>query len=75
MHLGQYLTQMTRFDEAERELLEAERIVAASMGPHHTRTMWVVKRLADLYELWDKPERAAEYRARHAEIVRANSGE
>jgi len=47
-----------RFDEAERDLLEAYRI----FGDKHPRVEWVIERLCKLYEAWGRPEQAAEWR-------------
>lgn len=51
-----------RYERAEEELLAVYR-VTSSPNSEHPLNVTVVDRLVDLYEAWDKPEKAAEYRA------------
>ncbi|UCC32654.1 MAG: tetratricopeptide repeat protein [Phycisphaerales bacterium] len=62
-HLGDCLTKMQRYEEAEGVLLEAHRVLEPALGDSHDRTTKVVEFLAALYEAWDKPDKAAKYRA------------
>ncbi len=60
---GLCLRVLGRYDEAETQLLEAYPALASSLGLEHHYTRQSVLQLIHLYEKWDKPERAAEYRA------------
>jgi serine/threonine protein kinase/Tfp pilus assembly protein PilF len=51
-----------RFEEGERQLLEALQVVVDAMGSDHPRVPVIRSRLADLYDAWGRPDRAAEYR-------------
>ncbi len=65
--------KMARYDEAERELLQAQQILEA-VNPHETRevgqkaveslTRKIIERRVALYEAWDKPDEAARWRAK-----------
>ena len=71
--LGECLTRMGRYAEAEEQLLEAHRVLDAAVGDDHIRTIRAVRALVDLYEAWGKPAEAAEWRARpHAATVRGD---
>ncbi len=61
---GVSLTALNRHTEAEATLLEAHEILTAAVGADHGQTLKVVRNLADLYEAWGKPEKAAEWRAK-----------
>lgn len=58
---GLYLTKVERYDEAEPQLLGAYK--ALRDGPGNYFTQIAIKGLVDLYTAWDKPDKAAEYRA------------
>jgi tetratricopeptide (TPR) repeat protein len=60
---GLLLTQTGRYAEAEAELLAAFRALEAAVGIGHALTVSQIQRLVALYEAWEKPEKAAEYRA------------
>lgn len=51
-----------RLDEAEPLLLDAERILRASLGGDHPRTVKAVERLADLYGRWGRDDEAERWR-------------
>jgi serine/threonine protein kinase len=51
-----------RFDAAEADLLAAYEGLRAHRGPDAVETRAVRAHLADLYERWDRPERARQYR-------------
>ena len=61
--LGECLFHLERFSEAETTLLETLQFVEERFGSHHARTLKVIRSTIFLYEAWDKPEKAAEYRA------------
>ena len=61
--LGAALAGQNRFEEAEPLLLESYPIISADRGPHRRRTHEALQRIIDLYESWEKPDRAAEYRS------------
>jgi len=60
--LGECLMALKRFEEAERSLLQAHRVLSRVLGPEHKRTRNAVKILIDLYEAWNRPDLAAEWR-------------
>lgn len=62
-NFGDCLTDVRKFDEAEHELLRSQRELEAFFKPPHARIDKGRARLARLYGLWGKPERAAEYLA------------
>jgi len=62
--LGAALTAQRRYDEAETALLAARRDLAAMLNPPSKQINTNVSRLVDLYEAWDKRDKAAEFRAR-----------
>jgi serine/threonine-protein kinase len=61
--LGECLATKQKYDEAEPLLLESYRSLQTSQGAHHPRTAIALRRLIALYESWQKPELAAQYRA------------
>jgi len=61
--LGTYLASLGRYAEAETCLLESYHGLAASKGPQATYTRDALHRLVELYDAWNRPEEAAEYRA------------
>ena len=64
---GRALAALERFDDAESALLEAHGILQTALGDEHGQTRRVVGYLADLYDTWGKPAKAAEWRAKMAE--------
>ena len=62
--LGGCLTMLARYDEAERELLAAARVVEAK-APRGSRYITVCfGNLVKLYQAWQKPEQATAWRAK-----------
>ena len=57
---GDCYRDLGRFDDAERELLASAQVLGASENTEVARG--ALKRIVALYEAWDKPDRAAEYR-------------
>ena len=64
---------MERFEQAEAELVEAQEILAAALGPAHARTLPMMRAFAELYDAWHAAEpdqghdaKAAEWRAKLA---------
>jgi hypothetical protein len=60
--LGACLTAQNRFREPERLLLQGYEHLNEKFGTSHEKTIAGLQRLVNLYELWGKPEEAAEYR-------------
>ena len=54
---------MKRYAEAEPELLASLDGLQAALGDGHPHIWNAITTLAELYEAWEKPERAKEYRA------------
>lgn len=61
--LGECLTVQRRYAEAEPLLIESHTTLNSRLGGRDPRTLEAVRRLVSLYEAWNKPERAAEFRA------------
>ncbi len=64
---GRALAALERVDDAQSPLLVAHGIVQTALGDEHEQTKRVVGYLADLYDAWGEPEKAAEWRAKLAE--------
>jgi hypothetical protein len=64
--LGQCLSSLGRYQEAERLLLSSHEALAARLGPGDSRTQETVRDLVTLYERWSKPDQAASWRAKAA---------
>ncbi|HET6203665.1 MAG TPA: serine/threonine-protein kinase [Planctomycetota bacterium] len=63
-HLGECLADLRCFDEAEAELLAAHAALVAAQGPRHETTRAAIVALVRLYDEWEKPDKAAGWRAR-----------
>ncbi len=61
--LGAYLAALGRYAEAEPCLLESYHGLEAAKGPRATYTRDAARRLAELYQAWNRPQEAARYRA------------
>ena len=61
---GRALAALDRFEEAETALVEAYDLLDSSLGNEHDHTGRVVGYLADLYDAWGRPAKAAEWRAK-----------
>ncbi len=62
--LGAAWTEAGRYEEAEALLLDCLREVRVGKGEHYVWTRRLLASLVRLYEVWEKPGKAAEYRAR-----------
>jgi len=62
MDLGTLNAQRRHYEEAEAQLLEAQSIVEAQIAGDHPEARAIRAALADLYDAWGKPERAAAVR-------------
>ncbi len=60
--LGQCLVGMARYEQAERLLLTGYLNLESTLGPKHERTVEAAKQLVRLYDAWQRPEKAEEYR-------------
>jgi tetratricopeptide (TPR) repeat protein len=60
---GPCLTRLGRYREAEEQLLVAHARLQAARGPQNWQTKLSLRRLAELYEAWGKPDKANTYRA------------
>ncbi len=72
---GRALAALERFDDAESALLEAHGILQTALGDEHEQTKRVVGYLADLYDAWGKPDKAADWRAKLAETEEGSESE
>jgi serine/threonine-protein kinase len=61
--LGDCLAALGRFEEAEPLLVRSPPRIEAVLGQSDRRTHAALRRIINLYEAWDRPEKAAEYRA------------
>ena len=64
--LGRCLARQRRFREAEPLVVAACERLLSERGPRHERTLDALANVVDLYQRWNKPDRLAEFRARHA---------
>lgn len=62
--LGKTLMRLERFKEAESHLKSGYEILRAARGETDEATRNAAARVADLYEAWNRPRDAAEWRAR-----------
>lgn len=60
--LGESLTGQKQFEAAEKLLTESYKQIEKSLKPDDKRRKEALTRVIKMYEAWDKPERAAEYR-------------
>jgi eukaryotic-like serine/threonine-protein kinase len=60
---GDCLLKLKRWDEAEPQLLSSYQGMMEKLGGKNGRTQWVLAKVVELYDAWEKPEKAAEYRA------------
>jgi serine/threonine-protein kinase len=60
--LGEFLTAQKRFAEAEPFLVASYESLKKSQAANSPRIRLAARRLANLYEAWNKPEQAAPYR-------------
>ena len=72
--LGGCLVALGRYAEAEPLLVDSHPILEAWRGASFWRTVAALDRIIELYDAWDRADKADEYRARLPEGVRAASG-
>jgi hypothetical protein len=60
---GRYLTRMRQFPQAEKQLLESLAGLKTILGPDHQLSKKAAQHVVELYEAWNKPVQAAEYRS------------
>lgn len=65
--LGKFLIQWGHYREAEKELLENYTFLKEYVGIENRYTQTAIKLLAQLYDKWNKPQKAAQYRKLLAE--------
>jgi tetratricopeptide (TPR) repeat protein len=68
LYLAQLRIDQERYDDAEKLFLDAYDVSCVKLGDTHTQTLKSIKNLVDLYEAWNKPEQAKEWRAKLLEI-------
>ncbi|MCK4340467.1 MAG: serine/threonine protein kinase [Phycisphaerae bacterium] len=61
--LGECLTHLERYEEAQPLVLRGYLAVKEAKGEQHRRTGMALDRIIQLYEAWERPDQAAEYRA------------
>jgi serine/threonine protein kinase/tetratricopeptide (TPR) repeat protein len=62
-NLAGVLLRRRAFEEAESLYLEALELRRSALGPDNAYSLRTAEKLAELYEAWGAPEKAAEYRA------------
>lgn len=60
---GGFLAKRDRYDEAENALLQSYQILQRALGVEHEQTIKTAQATMDLYDTWDKPQKAAEFRS------------
>jgi hypothetical protein len=58
------LSRLGRYKQAEREFLKALDVSRRLFGEKHEETLSCVNGLIELYEAWNKPEKALEWRSK-----------
>jgi hypothetical protein len=61
-------SRLGRYKEAEREFLTALDVSRRLFGEQHEETLACMNGLIALYEAWNKPEKAKEWRAKLAQV-------
>ena len=64
--LGDCLTALRRFDEAGSLLLESYKTIQSARGDPYFGTRTALDRIIALYEAWDKPDQADQWRTKSA---------
>jgi serine/threonine protein kinase len=64
VRLGWVYTEQQRYSEAEALLLEAFELSHRVLGPLYQVTIESIGRIVNLYEAWNKPEKADQWRAK-----------
>jgi len=64
VQLGWVYTKQQRYDEAETLLLDAFKLSDRVLGHPDRVTIESIQKIIELYEAWDKPEKAQEWRAK-----------
>ena len=65
--LGGCLAAEGRYEEAEPLLVESLPIIHDRWGKQQKHTLKALDRIVSLYEAWDKPQKAAQFRAIRAQ--------
>jgi len=63
-NLGRCLAALGRFEQAEENLLTGYDEVRQALGDEHKETQTVLRKIVDMYEKWQRPDKANEYRAK-----------
>jgi tetratricopeptide (TPR) repeat protein len=61
---GRFLLDVERLDDAEDYFLRSYELLRDAFGERHPRAKRAARRLAGLYQAWNKPEEAARWRAK-----------
>jgi tetratricopeptide (TPR) repeat protein len=61
-NMGNLLIAQRKYDEAERCYLKVLETSQGIRGDTHPDTLWSIRSLIKLYDAWDKPEEAQQYR-------------
>ena len=64
IHLAENLITQKKYDQAEQILLETYKDASEIQGVDHWRTKEVARELVKLYESWNKPDLAENFRAK-----------
>ncbi|MFQ5805045.1 MAG: tetratricopeptide repeat protein [Phycisphaerae bacterium] len=62
--LGACLIELEQYEEAEPLLMESYAELRAARGEHDPFTLRALRRIIDLHDAWNKPDQAAEWRAK-----------
>ena len=68
--LGECLVGLGRYEQAEPRLVESLPIIRERWGEQQQHTLRALDRTISLYEAWDKPQKAAQYRALRAQSTK-----
>lgn len=65
--LGRCFTAMDEFEKAEPFLIDGHEILSEQLGDNHNRTRTAIENLVSLYDSWEKPGKADEFKKLLAE--------
>ncbi len=72
---GRFLAKHHRFHDAEVALLESHTHLKEGLGARHEQTIKAIRSIVDLYEAWEGPEKAAEWRATLGDAQETEAGQ
>ena len=69
---GKSLTALERYEEAEQALSASLQKIESTSSVNEAWRQYVIEAMVDLYDAWDKPTKAAEWRSKLPDEVSSN---